>query len=380
MRELAIVAVMSAIGVAHADEPTFRTDSSKDESLPWFQLVDGEFPPEGSAHYFAGELTEIDHVNRTGTLRIDRTDKQSRSHWDLPVDFELLPYGSVRYHGAPAALKDVPLGTHLHGWFFLKAPEAEGTKSVFHNRRSLEADFTRCLRLEDDFSRAEGLGRGWRVEAVDLEARKLTVVGVPLDGKGEPDAKPTTFDLTGATRIWKGRAIGGLGDLAAGQVVQVNLTWATLFGPGRLTDVWIDEESRRVATDRQRAVHRLYQRERGLAGWIDEVDNQKRIVTMTIFGGVDPELLGDLKPKTSVTVVVAEPTLRTYDPVNDRKGGPLLEVLDAQKQPGSSGVRIRFQPSLLLEGFRPGKVIRVFPSGWNVVNTPLEERLWPARD
>ena len=84
---LLLVGVMACCLVAGGQPPTFRTDTSEDDKLPWYQLVDGEFPPKGSSHYFAGELIEVDHVNRTGTLRIDRTDKQRRSHWDLPVDF-----------------------------------------------------------------------------------------------------------------------------------------------------------------------------------------------------------------------------------------------------------------------------------------------------
>ena len=35
----------------------------------------------------------------------------------------MLPYGSIYYHGAPAALQDIPLGTHLHGLFYLKEPD-----------------------------------------------------------------------------------------------------------------------------------------------------------------------------------------------------------------------------------------------------------------
>ena len=74
------------------------------ESAP-FQLKQGEFPPEGTSHSIAGELIALDHVNRTGTLRPDRTDAQRRGDWDLPLHFTMLPYGSMRYRGAPATLK-----------------------------------------------------------------------------------------------------------------------------------------------------------------------------------------------------------------------------------------------------------------------------------
>src|SRR5688572_17837928 len=72
----------------------FRTDSAN-AHLPWFRLRPGEFPPEGSAHAIGGELIGVDRVNRTGVLRLDRTDAQSRGIWDLPLPFTMLPYGSV---------------------------------------------------------------------------------------------------------------------------------------------------------------------------------------------------------------------------------------------------------------------------------------------
>ena len=93
--------------------------STAAESGEPYQLKPAVFPPAGTSHAIAGELIALDHVNRTGTLRPDRTDAQRRGDWDLPLHFTLLPYGSLRYHGAPAALKDIPLGTHLHGEFYV---------------------------------------------------------------------------------------------------------------------------------------------------------------------------------------------------------------------------------------------------------------------
>jgi len=360
-------------------EEKFRTDENDDQKLPWYQLKPGEFPPDGSAHYFSGELIAVDHVNRRATLRVDRTDRQRRSHWDLPVDIQMLPYGSIRYHGAPAALRDIPIGTHLHGLFYLKDPDAKAAGTVFHNRKSLEADFTRALLLEDDFSYYTRRQRAWRIESVQPDEGKLTVVGVSTAGK-QVDAKPIELEILPATCVYQGNQILSIDALAPGQIVLANLTWATLYGPGRCTHIWIDAESRKLAAERQRARHRQHQKQRGLAGWIDAVDNQKRILTVTLFGGVDPSLFEDFSTDSSVTVIVAEPSLRSYDQVNDRKSGPVVSIDQVPLQPGSSGIQIRCQPSLLLEGFRPGRIVRLFPSGWPIISIPLEERLWPARD
>ncbi len=381
--KFAILAVLLSIGQLFAgEEPAWRTDANNNEKLPWYRLEPGKFPPAGSAHAFAGELIEVDPIHRRGTLRLDRTDAQRRSHWDLPVAFELLPYGAVWYHGAPAELRDIPPGTHLHGQFYQADANSDSrptTSLEFLDRKALDHDFTRCLLLEDDFSHHVRQNLAWRIDAVDLAAKTLKVTGINTATQAA-DPKPLTFEILPATRVWKGREIADLTDMAPGQIVQVNLTWATLFGPGRCLDIWLDDASRALASARQRAVHELYQQEHGLAGWIDAVDNQNRILKVTLFGGIDPGLLTPFQPgATSVTAVVAEPTLQTYDPVNDRKSGPLLKVHEVPQLPGSSGVQLEFQPSLLLEGYRPGRIVRLYPSQWPVVNTPLDERLWPER-
>lgn len=371
------IALCGLVGAAFGQNaPAFRTDASPDQSLPWFQIVEGEFPPEGSAHYFAGELIGFDPVNRKGTLRVDRTDKQRRSHWDLSVDFSMLPFGAIWVHGSPVELRHVPIGTHLHGWFYEKGPD-EVVRTVFHNRASLEANFTKCFRLEDDFSFQMRQGRDWRVDTVNLAEGKLTVTGM----KGEDaDEKETIFEILPSTRVWKGNGFGTLADLEAGQRIQLNLTWATLYGPGRCVDLWLDEESQNGATARMAAVYEQFLKERGFAGWIDAVDNPNRIVTVTLFDQRDPKLFETLTEGSNLTALVAEPTLRSYDQVNDRKRGPLLKMVEVPKKPGSSGVQIQFQPELLLEGFRPGRIIRILPEGWPLISIPLEERLWPARD
>ncbi|WDI40609.1 hypothetical protein [Bremerella sp. P1] len=359
-----------------AAEETFRTDTSEDEKLPWYQTVPGQFPPEGSAHYFTGELVGKDHIHRTGTIRVSRTDKQRRSHWDLPIDFRILPYGSLSYHGSPAALKDIPIGTHLHGLWYIK-DEGEETKSLFYNRKSIESDFTKAFRLVDDFTYYQEKNELWQVDNVDLKEMKLKLVS-----QAEGEEKPTSIelDLTAATRVYQGKQVATLEDIQPGQNVLFNLTWATLYGVGRCTDLWLDEESRQIAQARQLAQHRLHQKDRGLAGIIDAVDNQKRILTVTLFGGIDSSLYEDFKPNTTAQVCVSEPTLQIYDQVNDKKGGPILAVNQVEKKPGSSGIQIQVQPSLLLEGFRPGRIVRIFPSGWPVVTLPEEETLWPERD
>lgn len=402
---LTMVCLCSISIAAFAEETRrFRTDAdgpyiprpANRKPLPgeleWFQLVDGEFPPEGSAHAIPGELIFVDHLERRFQIRVDRNDSQDRGVWDLPLDAVMLPYGAIYYHGAPAALQDIPLGTHLRGMFYLRASnDHTPPPPANNNRKTPEFDFRRCVQLEDDFTFQTRMNQFWRVVEVDLAAKKCVAV---LEQAGKPVGKPEAFDLTTATVVRTGQGFGTLESIQPGQLTRFNLTWATLYGPGRLLEIWLDEDSRALATSHQLERHRNHIRERGLAGWVTDVDDDKQIVTITFFGGVDFDLFKELnwtssepfgwplsKPENNPTapkgtIAVARESLMTYDPVNDRKGGNILKVEKIPVEPGSSGVRIQVQCDMLLEGYRPRRVVRFYPATWKVVALPREEQFF----
>src|SRR6185295_202654 len=276
-----------------------------DDPPAWTQHKPGEFPAPGTAREIGGELIGLDHVARTGTLRPDRNDSQRTDDYDIAMPFALLPYAKTMVHGSYAELRDVPIGTHLHGLFFVQDAPAKNQKPVFN----------RVLQLEDDFSHFTRLKKTWRVDVVEVDKGKLTVTGVVAEGA--TDAKPTILQIGPATRVWKGKGYGTLKDLAAGQQILANLTVCTLKGPGRCTDLWIDDESRAVARERQLEVHKLWQREHGLGCWIDAVDNAAGTVTVTFFDAADPPLIKEFRAKDTVAAAVAEDSLRTYDQNND---------------------------------------------------------------
>jgi hypothetical protein len=182
--------------------------------------------------------------------------------------------------------------------------------------------------------------------------------------------------VNAATRVWKGRAIGSLTDLAAGQSLLLDLTVCTLKGPGRCTEIWLDAVSREVAAAHQFEVHRQFQREHGLPGWVEEVDNQQGIITMALFAGFDPKLMEDFAVDAPVSSAVAEDSLRTYDQNSDRMKGDLLALQSVPPGPGDSGVRIKFKPVTLLEGNRPKRILRLFSGKWKVDDIPKEERIY----
>ncbi len=372
-----------------AHTPIFRTDANPDKSLPWFQLVDGKFPPENSAHAISGELIQVDHLERRFQLRVDRNDSQQAGYMDLPLDSVMLPYGSIYYHGAPAALQDIPLGTHLHGAYYLKAPDDKSPPTVGPYRRvTAEAAFKRCLRLEDDFSFSARQKQSWKIEGVNLPEKTLTAT---LHCEGAAVGKPKLFHLLVSTRVWTGNGFGTLESLAAEQTVQFNITWATLYGPGRILEIWLDEPSRQLATAQQLERHRDHVRDHGLPGWLDAVDDEAQIVTITFFDGVDPQLFTELTgineephgwpfskreddPKAPKGgIAVARDSLMTYDPVNDRKGGN-ISIGKVPVEPGCSGVQIKVKCCQLLEGHRPGRIVRFYPATWKVNALPHEEQ------
>ena len=164
-----------------------------------FTLVDGQFPPENSAHAISGELIQVDHLERRFHLRVDRDDSQQAGYFDLPLDSVMLPYGSIYYHGAPAALQDIPLGTHLHGLYYLKAADDKAPPvSAAYRRVTSDAAFKRCFRLEDDFSFHARQKQTWKIEKVSLADKKLTAT---LQREGTATGEPKVFDLLGSTRV-----------------------------------------------------------------------------------------------------------------------------------------------------------------------------------
>jgi hypothetical protein len=171
--------------------------------------------------------------------------------------------------------------------------------------------------------------------------------------------------------------------------VLFDLTWATLYGPGRITDIWLDETARTLATSQQLERHRIHTRERGLPGWVTAVEDEPQFVTVTFFGNVDPKLFDELTlkdpnapppkdgspPPTEPRggLAVARESLMTYDPVNDRKQGSILEVRKLPVEPGSSGIQIKLKMDLMLEGYRPKRIVRFYPETWKVNALPKEE-------
>jgi len=377
--------------------------SAQGEDDPRIARLDA-FPAAGQATYIAGELTHVDHVNRTAILRPDRKVDIPSDFWDLPFAIQMLPYATIRYRGAPAELRDIPLGTHLHGEFYLgpkgayeiKPPEFPDSPRIYY-----ESQLQYALLLEDDFSFYERQHLAWKVLRVDPAKHQLVVERVSTSDATK-STQPEEAGMSGtrqfridrATRVWIGRQIGRLEDLAAGQMIQMNLSRVTILGTsyqktvtdtpddGLCNDLWIDEESRSLATEQQRQCHLADQHFRGVPAHVDFTESipgagARGYVTVTLHAGLDPELYAAFKEKSSCAIMAVEPTLRSYD--DNGKGGDIERVtLLENPPPGSSGIQLRMHVHEMLEGFRRGRTVRLIAYGWVAPERPREERLWPV--
>ena len=374
-----------------------------------FRPEAGKFPPLEMAHSYRGELVFVDHANRRGSVRVQGAGTYFRN---APHPFAMLPYGIARYHGAPADLRDIPLGTVLHVRAFLPPdPKISAVPVLPINNRDKNAGYSgagtapaenHVLLLEDEPSYCLREGKVWKLKEVEFQNNEgIIVAGLePKEGEdGKSGEEKMTFDA--ATRIWRGRECLGIEDLIAegawpatgkkslgDQAVLLGITWKPtpggIFTRFHISDIWLDEAAMQRAARNQTEVHKAFIRSRWMPAWIDTVEYGKfgrAKVTATLFGGMDASLYADFKKDVPVLMNAAENTLKhcggAYGPAHMASKGPLLDVTKASEEAtlGSSGIQIRFETDLIIEGIRPGRVVRVCPTSWPQVDVPREEYL-----
>ena len=353
------------------------------------------FPPADAGVDLAGELVAADHLLRRGGLRLDGDFNEDRYRWSPTFSFMLLPYGTVTYHGAPADLNDVPLGTRLLGRFMLPPEGDTAIAPPLKHHMRLERfvpAHNRAVRLEDDFSHAVRTGRAWKLQGFDREKGLLTVVAVTAAGEPVADAKPVVRSVDASTRVWKENGFGTLDDLAAaaaaGAIVQANLTWA----PGwvnkdfHASDIWLDEASRKGATARQREIHLRRTLHYGLPARIERVKHTgggNGVVTVTLLAGYDPTIYKEFfdnggspgRMSTGIAFGPVEPSLRIWE--TGGWGSVAKRRTVENPLPGSSGIELDISTNLLLEGFRPGRFVRIRSQtgNWPKSTLPPEVRI-----
>jgi hypothetical protein len=404
---LAIVGLWLFTRLAFSQQP----ESTKhDASAEIFRPEAGKFPPLEKAHAYRGELVFVDHANRRGSLRVQGSGMFFRND---PHPFAMLPYGLVRYHGASGDLRDVPLGTVMHVRAYLPPdpklssvpvlPVDSKKKDGNHNRGAGTAPAeNHVLLLEDEPSYCLREGKVWQLMEVNVKNNAGMIIArrQMKDGADSAEAEEKmTFDA--ATRIWRGRELLSTEDLIAeglwpkegtrslsGQIVQLGITWKPtpdgIFTRFHISDIWLDETAMQRASVNQNEVHKAFVRSRWMPAWIDAVEYGKfghATVTATLFGGMDESLYADFSKDTTAMINAVENTLKhthgAYGPAHMASRGTLVNVVHSPDAAplGSSGIQIRFETDLIIEGIRPGRVVRVRPDKWPQVQVPREEYL-----
>lgn len=386
---LALVQVLPA-----ADEP--------------YRPVAGKFPDLAKAHTYQGELVFVDHVNRRGSLRVLGVGVFRRND---PHPFAMLPYGMVRYHGAPADLRDIPLGTIMHVTAFLPPdPKLSAVPVLPVDNKHRDANHRRgvgvfpaenhVLLLEDEPSYCLRAGLTWKLRDADQRKHPGLLFATRATKQGEAKGTEQAMTFDGATRVWRGREALSIAELAAenawpfgaknppaGPGVLLGLTWKPcpdgIFLRLHISDIWLDEVAARRAAQAQSETHKAFVRSRWMPGWVDKVEYGKfghAKVTVTLFGGMDPALYADFVKDGQAFMNGVESTLKHTEagsagPSQMAARGRLLEVKRPEGEPpiGSSGIQLTMQTDLITEGIRPHRIVRLRPASWPDVHLPREE-------
>lgn len=131
-----------------------------------------------------------------------------------------------------------------------------------------------------------------------------------------------------------------------------------------------DEDQRQKFVDFTKA--------RGLAGWIDQTSG--KTVTVTFFSRQPESFAANWEDAfakgAAVSVCVANDELRTWQPTSCAEKGTIIETQNiAAEGHGCSGRQVVVQVNNMLEGFRQGRVVRIFGAGWKVRNQSFQECL-----
>ncbi len=384
-------------------------DAASDGEKP-YRPEAGKFPALDQSLAYRGELVFVDHANRRGSLRLQGSGMFFRND---PHPFALLPYAIVRYHGAPADLRDIPLGTVMHVRAYLPPdPNTSAVPVLPVDNKAKDANNNRgagifpaenhVLLLEDEPSHCQRAGLAWKFKDVTLKNNE-GMITARCEAKAGSDAKAGDEKMTidAATRIWRGRECLSLAELVAegawpadgtkaldGQSVQLGITWKPTpdgtFTRFHISDIWLDDLALSRAAANQSETHKAFIRSRWMPAYVDAVEYGKfgrAIVTATLFGGMDDALYDDFKKGVGAMMNAAENTLKhdhgAYGPNHMASRGSILEVtkVEGDIPLGSSGIRIRFETDLIIEGLRPGRVARIHSDKWPLTQVPREEYL-----
>ena len=378
-----------------------------------FRPEAGTFPPLDKAHTYRGELTFVDHPNRRGSLRIQGN---GRFRFTGPSPFAMLPYGMVRYHGAPADLRDIPLGTVMHAHAFLPPdpkissvpvlPIDNRLKKLGNAGVGTAPAENHVLLLGDEVSHCLRLGLIWKLQEVEVKNNGGFIIARRESKTESNHGQKETLTFDAATRFWRGREKLSAQDLIAektwptngkkalkDQIVLLGIIWkptpSGVFMQFHISDIWLDDIALQRATQNQIETHKTFIKSRWMPGWVDAVKYGKfgrATVTVTLFGGMEASLYADFKKGQRAMLASSENTLKhwasgTAGTAQMASKGILTTITKAKGNIpfGSSGIQISLETDLVTEGFRPGRIVRVHSSRWPILEVPRDEYLHDAQ-
>jgi hypothetical protein len=254
--------------------------------------------------------------------------------------------------------------------------------------------------FEDEPSYCKRQGLVWKLKEINLNEDQGIVTARRESKSGNGDVHKETFSIDTATRFWRGKEHLHLSDLIQEKVLPENgvqslndqsvllgIFWKPtsggVFKRFHISDVWLDELAMERASRIQNENHKTFVKSRWMPGWVDKVEYGKfgrAQVTVTLFGGMDDSLYADFKKGQKAMLASSENTLKhwaggTAGTAQMASKGILLEVSKTQEKVplGSSGIQLSLETNLVTEGFRPGKVIRIRPESWPLLQVPREE-------
>ncbi|HEX3135578.1 MAG TPA: hypothetical protein VHX44_18595, partial [Planctomycetota bacterium] len=251
----------------------YRTDFCSDH-LAWYKLQPGRLPPGCSAHERWGDLVEIAADGRSGRFRDELTGKTE--------SFIHPPWAAVWTLGAESDLAEIPVGTRCR---FALHQDANGA-------------FTLASVIRDEFSVQKQRRLTARVLAVRADRGEVHVAwqlpkekNYDDDWVTPPDTGWAILPIAASTKLWKGEQAIAIGDLAVGDLLQINRTGGTATTLPHCVGMWIGEDTFKSLADRQRTKHQEAVRRVGVPALVESISG--RLVTMICIGA-DRDAFRDL--------------------------------------------------------------------------------------
>lgn len=302
----------------------------------------------------AGVLEEVDFIHRTGRFRTCPAGER--------IEVVLTPDAVIECLNADADLRHLPLGTVFD--------------LTLH--RDSDGRFTRATVVRDRFTADARAGITYRVEEANLETGALRLISLLRSdsGRKEPQAAGRSELRTSAqTQIWHGDRKVTLAAIRAGDEILANRGGDDA---APCVEIWIGRATHAAVTNRQRQRYAVFLEARGLPARVERTEG--RTLTLSVFGGepatAEKTWPGDSsQPGHPVRVAVANDELRTWNPPVDHEWGKIVAF--RKGPPGHPrGVRLVVTVNHMLEGFRRGRYVRVFPDAWQLKDQPFGEQLF----